>query len=330
MRMNCAFSCDDAYVQHAGVCTYSIFDNNRDIDEIFIYFIDNHISKKYKDILNEIAESFKADGVRKIQFVDLFEISKDLKVATDFNRSTYGKLFMGHIADVDRMLCFDCDTLCVGSLKPLLEMDLGNASVWGVQDTVNPYFVHAIGKDSSYRYINCGGVIVLDLKKWRELGMEEKFIEYITQWNGNPPFVDQGTINKLCVTGVLAPQYNVINPMFMYSAKEIKRLFKIKTYYRQAELDYAKENPVVIHYTGELYNRPWCTGCTHPLKDRYLHYLEKTAWAGHIETKPFSTNCKIQNWVYYNCPFAVYWMMVRLIELRHKLMKRSMTGDTKR
>lgn len=36
MRMNCAFSCDDAYVQHAGVCTYSIFDNNRDIEEIFI------------------------------------------------------------------------------------------------------------------------------------------------------------------------------------------------------------------------------------------------------------------------------------------------------
>ena len=52
MRMNCAFSCDDAYIQHAGVCTYSIFYNNRDIEEIYIYFIDNNISQIYKDMLN--------------------------------------------------------------------------------------------------------------------------------------------------------------------------------------------------------------------------------------------------------------------------------------
>ena len=58
MRMNCAFSCDDAYIQHAGVCTYSIFYNNRDIEEIYIYFIDNNISQIYKDMLNEIAKKF--------------------------------------------------------------------------------------------------------------------------------------------------------------------------------------------------------------------------------------------------------------------------------
>ena len=167
MRMNCAFSCDDAYIQHAGVCTYSIFLNNRDVEEIYVYFIDNHISQIYKDMLCEIAQGFKSDGERKIIFVDLFEISKDLKVATDFNRSTYGKLFLGRIEEVDRMLCFDCDTVCTGSLKQLLTFDMKGASVWGVQDTVNPYFVQAIGKDETYRYINCGGVIVINLEDWR-------------------------------------------------------------------------------------------------------------------------------------------------------------------
>jgi lipopolysaccharide biosynthesis glycosyltransferase len=189
--------------------------------------------------------------------------------------------------------------------------------------------VRAIGKYSDYRYINCGGVIVLDLKSWRETNMEQRFIDYITQWNGNPPFVDQGTINKICRTGVLSPVYNVINPMFMYSVKEIKKLFKVNNYYTQAEIDNAKENPVVIHYTGEMYNRPWCYGCTHPLKQYYLEYLEKTPWAGLMEEKELSKNCKIQNWVYNYCPSFVYLIMIRFIEIRHILMKRSMKGDTK-
>lgn len=330
MRMNCAFSCDDAYIQHAGVCTYSIFKNNRDIEEIYIYFIDNYISDKYKEQLYEVSESFSGDGVRKIVFVDLYEISKELKVCTDFCRSTYGKLFMGQIEEVDRMLCFDCDTVCVGSLKPLLTMDLENATVWGVQDTVNPYFVKAIGRDSHYRYINCGGVIVLNLKKWREMDMEQQFVAYITEHGGNPPFVDQGAINKLCETGVLPPTYNVINPMFMYPVKRIKKLFKIKNYYTQSEIDDAKENPVVIHYTGERYNRPWCYGCDHPLKEYYLEILEMTPWAGNIIDKPLSKNCKIQNWIYDYCPFWVYFLMIRFIEVRHTFFKRSMKGDTQK
>lgn len=329
--MNCAFSCDDAYIQHAGVCTYSIFYNNRDIEEIYIYFIDNHISQIYKDMLCKIAQEFQNDGERKIVFIDLFEISKELKVTTDFNRSTYGKLFLGRITEVDRMLCFDCDTVCTGSLRHLLEFDMKGASVWGVQDTVNPYFVRAIGKDKQYRYINCGGVIVIDLESWRKSGIESKFIEYITEWNGNPPFVDQGTINKLCKTEILPPIYNVINPMFMYSVKQIKRLFKIKTYYTQDEIEVAKKNPIVIHYTGELYNRPWCQDCTHPLKQYYWNYLKKTPWAGkNSDDKPLSRNCKIQNWIYNKCPFFVYWLMIRFIELRHYLVKRSMKGDTKK
>lgn len=330
MRMNCAFSCDDAYIQHAGVCTYSIFDNNRDVEEIVIYFIDNHISDKYKNILHKIAVDFSGDGFREIRFIDLYEISKDLTIGTDFCRSTYGKLFMMEIPEVDRMLCFDCDTICTGSLKNLLTMDLGDASVWGVQDTVNPYFVHAIGKDSSYRYINCGGVIVLDLAKWRKDNMKKKFVEYVTEWGGNPPFVDQGTINKLCKTAVLPPEYNLINPMFMFKTVKLKQLFRMRTYYSDAEIKNAMEHPVVIHYTGELYNRPWCTECTHPMKERYLEYLEKTPWAGGISDKGFSRNCKIQNWVYQNCPYFIYFLMIRFIEARHLLVKRSMMGDTKK
>jgi len=326
MEMACVFSCNDVYIQHAGICMMSIFDNNRNVSNIKIYFIDNEISECYKSQLHAIAESFSEDGRREVVFVPLDEISSSLKVETDFCRSTYGKLFLAQLKEVDRILCFDCDTVCTGSLSDLLTMDMNGATVMGVQDTVNPFFVNAIGLTNEDRYINCGGVILIDLKAWREQGIEEKFIEYVTEWSGNPPFVDQGTINKICKTDVLPPEYNVINPMFMYTVDQIKDLFKIKNYYSQEEIDRAKKNPIVIHYTGEMYNRPWCVGCTHPLKDVYLEYLEKSPWAGNIITKPLSRNCKIQNWVYEHCPYFVYKLMIRFIELLHKVSKRSMVG----
>lgn len=326
MKMNCAFSCDDVYVQHAAVGMVSIFENNKEIEEIDVYFIENSISDKYKMRLNEIAERYCEDGIRNIIFVPLDKITSTIQVDTGFCRSTYGKLFMSQFKNVDRMLCFDCDVVCTGSLKELLEMDLKDATVWGVQDTVNPYFRQAIGLTNHDRYINCGGVIVIDLVKWRQLGLEQQFIHYIEEWNGNPPFVDQGTINKFCKTAILNPKYNVINPMLMFPVKKLKKLFKMEKYYTQKEIDEAIENPIIIHFTGELYNRPWCKECTHPLKDVYLEYLSKTPWAGKVIDKALSKNCKIQNWVYYHCPFIIYLLMIRFIELRHKLLRRTMVG----
>ncbi len=323
MRMNCALSSSDSYIQHAGVCIYSVFDNNRDIEQIHVYLLDNHISDKNKQRLNKVAETFSGDGERKIIYIDLYKISSKLHVSTDFSLSTYGKLFLGQIAQVDRILYLDSDTVCVGSLKQLLTMDLEDASVWGVQDTVNHYFVEAIGLTRSDRYINCG-VVVIDLKQWRELDMEAKFVDYIESYNGNPPYVDQGVLNRICKTGILPPAYNVINPMFMYSVKRIKKLFRMDTYYTQEEIDAAKEHPVVIHFTGELYHRPWCSDCTHPLKQYYLKYMKKLPGGGEMMDKPFSKNVRIQNMIYYHGPFWVYVWMIRFIELRHRLMKRSM------
>ena len=324
MTMNVAYSCMDNYAQHAGVSILSLLENNKDIDEICVYIIDNHISEENKDNLRQIVNDYG----RKIVFVDLYELSKSLKSATDFCRSTYGKLFFPELEGVDRMLSFDCDTVVTGSLKDLLEMDMTDTLVAGVQDTVNPYFVHKIGLTNKDRYINCGGVIVLNLDLWRKMGTEKLCVDYVEEFNGNPPFVDQGTINKFCKDNkqILSPKYNVINPMFMYSVKQIKKLFKMETYYSQEEIDDAKENPLVIHFTGELYNRPWFSNCTHPLKDEYVKYLKMSPWSSELTEGDESKNGKIQKFVYYKCPFFVYRMMIKFIEVRHKLTNRSMVG----
>ena len=104
--MNVAYSCIDNYAQHAGVSILSLLENNQDIDDICVYMFDNNISQQNKERLKEIVDRYG----RRIKFIDMDDISKSMKVSTDFCRSTYGKLFMAELEEVDRMLSFDCDT----------------------------------------------------------------------------------------------------------------------------------------------------------------------------------------------------------------------------
>lgn len=321
--LNCAYSFMDNYAQHAGLSILSLFDNNKEADEINVYVLDNKIGKENHARLDSLAKDYG----RNIIYVDLDELSKKMDVDTHFCRSTYGKLFLAQIKEVDVMLTFDCDTIVSGSLLELLDVDMTNTLFAGVQDTVNPYFVHKIGLSDADRYLNCGGVILLNLKLWREWGIEDKCIDYVKSFDGNPPFVDQGTINCICKDHkkVLPPEYNLINPMFMFPVEKIKKLFKMKEYYSQQEIENAKKHPVVIHFTGELYNRPWFANCDHPLKNVYLDYLAKSPWKDNKPMfKQMSRNCRIQRWIYLNCPFFVYKMMVRFIEYRHRVQKRIM------
>lgn len=319
--LNCAYSFTDNYSQHAGLSMLSLFENNQDADEINVYIIDSNIGTENKSKLENLAAKYK----RRIIYLDLTKLSAKMDIDTTFNRSAYGRIFLPQLKEVDLMLYFDSDTIVAGNLSKLLDLDMSDTLVAGVQDTVNSYFVHKTGLKNSDRYINSGGVLVLNLKLWRELGIENRCIDYIKSENGNPPFDDQGTINNVCKDKIkiLPPEYNVMNPMFMFPVKKIKSLFKMETYYTQEEIDNAIAHPKVIHYTGELYNRPWFKNCTHPLKQVYQNYLSRSPWKDNEpEYKEMTKNCRIQKRVYENAPFWVYKAMIRFIEYRHKVQQR--------
>ena len=144
------------------------------------------------------------------------------------------------------------------------------------------------------------------------MGIVKKCIDFIYKFNGNPPHNDQGTINAVCAgyIEILPACYNVMPPMFNFTAKQIQNLFKMKMYYTQSELDEAISNPIVVHYTDEFFNRPWFSNCTHPLKQLYLDFKNKSPWkVVPLKYKELSKNCKIQNWV--------YKLMIRFIEYKH-------------
>lgn len=318
--LNVAYSFDDGYAQHAGISILSLLENNQDIEHIVFYIITNALSQDNRKRIETIIKQYH----RELHYLDLDELTSDLKISTNFNRSAYGRIFLPNAVQSDSIVYVDSDTVITKSLKELFDIDMSDKLVAGVQDTVNSYYVINIGLNNNHRYINDGGIIVLNLDLWRKMGIVKKCIDFIYKFNGNPPHNDQGTINHVCAVyiEILPANYNVMAPMFNFTSKQIRSLFKMKQYYSQSELDNAIQHPIVIHYTDEFFNRPWFSNCTHPLKHLYLEFKEKSPWKDSpLKYKELSKNCKIQNWVYAKCPFFVYKLMIRFIEYKHRLKK---------
>jgi len=316
--MRVAYSFDDNYALQAGVSILSLLEHHKELEELVIYVIDDHISEINKRKINNMAAGYG----RAVEYFDLELLTRDLKYTTDFSRSSYGRLFLANVLAFDSIIYIDSDTIIDGSLKGLQTWNMTDTLVAGVSDTVNPYYKQLIGLGRDDRYICCGGVILLNLKLWRERNITKKCVDFIGRYNGNPPHNDQGVINYVCRghIGILPAHYNVMSPMFAFPASRLKRIFLLKEYYSQKEIATAVQAPFVIHYTDEFYNRPWFSNCTHPLKHIWMRYFLRSPWAWQkLTVKKLSGNCRIQNFVYKKCPFCFYILMVRFITRKHLL-----------
>ena len=141
MKVNIAYSFDDNYAQHAGCSLISLLENNKDIEEIDIYIIDAKIGNEKKTKIIHIANK----SGRHIDFLDLWELTKEQDIEPRFPRCAYGRLFLAKLKHVDKILYFDSDTIIMRSIKELAELNMTNYLTAGVQDTVNPYYVYQIG-----------------------------------------------------------------------------------------------------------------------------------------------------------------------------------------
>lgn len=318
MKLNIAYSSNNNYAKYLGISLLSLLKNNIEIKEIDIYIINDSISNENKDKISQLIYEYK----RHVEFIDLEKLTENLTVETTFPRSSFGRIFLSKKLNIDKLIYLDCDSIVLGSLNEIWKENIDDYLLAGVQDTVNKYFLTSIGIDKNTRYINAG-FLVMNLKKWREMCIQDKCVDFIIKHGGKVPHNDQGTINAICVgmIKILDPRYNLMNPMIFLNSKQINKLFKHNNYYSQEELDYAKLNPIFIHYTEEMYNRPWNKECTHPYKDKYVEYYDLYTEHSILEEHCMQKNARIQKYIFERFPFIVYFIMLRLIAFRREFKK---------
>ena len=274
--MNIAYSCNDSYIPQTGISMISLFENNKDEDEICIYLISKDVSRDNILKLNNIAESYHRKFI-EIRFED---IAYDLKL-TNIGRhieTIYSKVFFSRIKDLDKIIYLDSDTVVVDSLKDLWDTPL-NDCYMGVVQSLSTEFMPALGMSPGVPFFN-DGMAIVNVDYCRANDLIGKTLKVVDDYNGNPPVLSEGALNKVCQGKVkyISPRYNLMAGLMYLCDLDIDYISK-KMLYTKEELMSSLEKPAVIHYLSAFYNRPWFKRCSNPYKNVFYKYKSVSPWS---------------------------------------------------
>ncbi len=275
--MNISYSCNDYYIPQTGISLISLFENNKDIDEITLFFVSKGVTEENKNIIKNICDKYG----RELRIVEFDDIAPDLNLS-DTGRhieTIYTKIFYSRIPELHKIIYLDSDTIISGSLRDLWETDLSDNYMGMVETYTGKNAKRLLNIPSSAPFFNDGFAIV-NVDYCRENNLIEKCLKLISDFDGNPPVLSEGTLNKVCYGHILpiSPRYNMMAGLY--------HLFKLNPQYISEKLNYSMEDlkdsfahPIIIHYLSAFYDRPWNSGCKHPLKQYYEKYKLLSPWA---------------------------------------------------
>ena len=197
------FSTDDHYVPFLDVAIRSLIANASHEYRYRLIVLNTGLKKENVDLVMRCAsETFKID------FLDISDKVEDIKAhfknVYHFSVVTYYRIFIASLfPEYDKVIYLDSDLVVLGDISKLYEIDLGGNILGGTLEEFvyntpefRRYALDAVGVDPK-DYINAG-MIVIDLERFREERIEEKFVELITRYNFDTIDPDQAYLNFLC------------------------------------------------------------------------------------------------------------------------------------
>jgi lipopolysaccharide biosynthesis glycosyltransferase len=156
--------------------------------------------------------------------------------------------------EIERILYIDVDTIILGSLRELFEMDLENA-IAAVGPNPSSALLHlGIGDDE---YFNAG-VMLIDMTRWRAEDVEHKLLDALKRHAADIRFMDQ------CVLNI------VLRGQVVFFDRKYNYIYD--NYLRRT--DY--HTPVLVHYAGGI--KPWARPYSHPWGGAYIEIAAMTPW----------------------------------------------------
>lgn len=277
--MKVMYTCDDNYVWLMGISVISLFENNKEMDEISVYLLGEKISSKNKLQLKEIGKKYQ----RTINVIDVPKLNiPPSLVSSRWPLSAFTRLFSGVILpnDIDRILYLDCDTIITGDISELEYIDFNGNIVMGVKDSISGAYKKNIGLNENDLYINAG-VILFNIEILRNSNITMRIEEYMNEYVNFINYADQDILNGMFKgkIGILKPKYDVMTIDVVHSYEEIQTLRRPTNFYSKDEFTDARENPAIIHYTTNMrIVRPWFVNTNHPYAGEFKMYMELSPW----------------------------------------------------
>lgn len=320
-KISVLYGCNDPYAPFVGVSICSLLENNKKSNEIDIYVMSDEISE---DNISRLKKQVQSYGVgRTIKVVDSVSIIEEFKATgvPDYRGSyaAFLRLAFEKAVDesVDRLLYLDSDTIVVGDLSPLFEMDLGDNCIGAVADCLGDMVKPLIDFEKNDFYLN-SGVLLINVPAWKRDNITGKIIEMIKEGKltnpsgGDQEYILYATKDKI---KVLDPKYN-LQPFHMeYSNKQYFKVYAQEGYYSEPVLEDSINNPVILHTFRYLGRFPFHKDNIHPAKAEFEKYKALSQWADmEAQIKEIPLFIKFEIVLYRILPKTLFLRIFRMVQ----------------
>lgn len=316
VQITVLYQFNDKYAPFAGVSMTSLFENNKHIPKIKVLILGEELSGDSIKKIYQMGERYN----REIVFLDTEELVAKMKsMGMSTYRGSYAanmRLFLPEVLQETegRVLYLDADTIVGAKLDGLFSLSMHGKVVAMVQDSLVRAHKRRLGFDKNEPYFN-SGVILFDMKRWREERCTEKIVEHICTVRADYPSPDQDLINIICRRQIykLPPSYNMQPVHLAFSDRSYYRCFGRENYYSREEVQHGRDEAVIYHFFRFVGEFPWNSNNVHPDNQRFDFYLEKSCWSDYRK-KPAETGIvlKIEKIIYKIMPRSLFIYLFRI------------------
>ncbi len=267
------FTINDSYAKYLSVTLISILKNARSDEHYNFYILTSGISKENKNKL----KSIKTNISYNIEFInvekELFDVVAKSSQKHITKETNYRFLISSIKPNLDKCIFLDADLIVEHSLWDLMKLDIENYALAAAKDV---FFIEKKWLDSNilskkYSYKNTG-VILVNLKKWRQENVEKKLFEVSEKYAKIFKFPDQDALNVALANDImqLDDSWNVLPWFLSYNIQKF-------------------DKPKVVHWAGHIkpWNKLFC-----PYFLNYWRYVLESNFLFKIVHELFSINTK--------------------------------------
>lgn len=297
---------DDNYAQHLGVTLTSLFENKRSSQPLKTYLISNGLKPENHERLKRIFERYQSVCV----FLDI-DTKKfaHLSVKNHMSHAAYYKISIPELIQEEKVIFLDCDLVIQEDISDFWNVDIKDYHLAAVE---NPDFnrFDQLRIPVGSRTFN-SGVMLLNLKAWRENNIPEKVMEFLVSNSHKTALHDQDGFNSVLYDKWLsvAPKWNQQTKFFSMKLNESS--------FSQEEWHEALKRPAIIHFTTS--SKPWQYTNIHPFKAEYYKYLKMTEWNDFV---PQGKNLKnqLKKWIIMALPAPLLVRIRKNLQIKKNKM----------
>jgi lipopolysaccharide biosynthesis glycosyltransferase len=260
---------DDRYAMPLAVMGRSLLENHRPGRPLRLTVIDGGVTPENRARVERSWSGAAAGSAEWKWVAPSFGRARRLPVWGRVPALTYARIFLDAYCEdgENQVLVLDSDTLVLADVADLQDTDLEGRIIGACVDPFIPTVSSIDGLPPSIGssfpkqtpYFNAG-MMVVDLRRWRDARVSERSLEYIEMAQGHLRQYDQDALNV-----TLAGAWKQLDAEWNVQPRAANALGQA-----------LPMRPRIVHFSGRL--KPWEYGGSTELDRIYFDYLGRTDW----------------------------------------------------